>query len=60
VFHNISIVISHCLWPLHWIETLTEGFAIDQITVISKCGKPVEGAPKNAVIHHLPSIGRMR
>ncbi|CAJ1954696.1 unnamed protein product [Cylindrotheca closterium] len=53
-----DLVVSHCDLPLDWIFKWTKAITFDKITVISKCGKPVEGAPPNANIVTLPNLGR--
>ena len=64
---KISIVISHCDSPVDWISSfMGEGnFQVSEITVISKCGKEVDGVNiletafgVSAVIERLPNVGR--
>ena len=59
------LVISHCDKPLDWIyekfiRTRSDQSKISSITVYSKCGNPVEGAPdhNNLKIVRLPNVGR--
>ena len=51
---NIHIIVSHCKDDLGWINKFTEGY----ISVISKCGVPVQTAPKKAKIFEHPNVGR--
>lgn len=55
---KIHVVVSHCVNDLSWLSKFTRGYTISSIHVISNCGKSVEGAPKGAVIHDLPNVGR--
>mmetsp|Transcript_29867 Transcript_29867/g.71780 ORF Transcript_29867/g.71780 Transcript_29867/m.71780 type:complete len:412 (+) Transcript_29867:74-1309(+) len=56
---GVDIVVSHCDLPLDWIfQKWAKPITFDKVTVISKCGKPVEGAPPNANIITLPNLGR--
>jgi hypothetical protein len=57
-FSKITLVISHCERPLHWLSNFTEGFHVNHILIISKCGKPVMGAPENSTIVRMPNLGR--
>ena len=57
-FDRITLVVSHCLKPLHWLEEFTRGFVVDDITIISKCNATVVGAPPNSTIVRLPNVGR--
>eukprot|EP00977_Amphora_coffeiformis_P001334 scaffold278_cov195-Amphora_coffeaeformis.AAC.19 len=57
-FDRITLVVSHCLKPLHWIEKFTKGFVVDDVTIISKCNNTVVGAPPNSTIVRLPNVGR--
>jgi len=57
---NIHIIIAYCSHELSWI-TNHENMAKYQyasITIISKCGNPVEGAPEGSTIVELPNAGR--
>ena len=45
---KIDLVISHCDLPLDWSFELAGPVRLDKITILSKCGKPVVGAPSNA------------
>lgn len=55
---KIHIVISHCKSDLDWLEDFTAGFVVDSVTVISKCGAEVRGAPEGTDILVLPNVGR--
>jgi hypothetical protein len=55
---EIHIVVSHCSEDLNFIETLTNGFHIASIHIISKCSQHVKGAPENAKLKLLPNVGR--
>lgn len=55
---KFEIVVSHCDKPLHWLQVFVQGHSIDSITIYSKCGNPVEGAPTGSKIITLPNIGR--
>lgn len=50
--------VPHCSHDLHWILDFVKGYEITSIHVISKCGKPVTGAPKGSTIEMLPNVGR--
>lgn len=51
-------MISHCDGDLHWLKDYTAGFTIATVTVMSKCGQAVVGAPLKAKIQTLPNVGR--
>jgi len=57
-FQSISIVVSHCLSSLEWLPDFSESFPVKNVTIISKCGKPVIGAPNGSIIVQLDNIGR--
>lgn len=59
------LVISHCDKPLHWIydkfiRTRWDQAKIQSITIYSKCGNPIVGAPDhpNLKVIALPNVGR--
>jgi hypothetical protein len=47
---KVHIVISHCKSDLDWLDQFTTGRIVDSITVISKCGAEVRGAPEGTDI----------
>ena len=62
---GIHLVISHCAHNLHWLSEFTSGYtsSIRSITIVSKCGKEVVGAPTTTEsttvnILRLPNVGR--
>ncbi|KAL3916503.1 MAG: hypothetical protein SGILL_005147 [Bacillariaceae sp.] len=55
---KIHIVVSHCKSSLHWLSKFTAGHVVDSITVISKCGAEVKGAPEDTDVLVLPNLGR--
>jgi hypothetical protein len=57
---KVSLVISHCDYPLDWIERFTAGFEniIDKVWVFTKCNQNVTGAPPGSQIIPLPNVGR--
>mmetsp|Transcript_2998 Transcript_2998/g.4525 ORF Transcript_2998/g.4525 Transcript_2998/m.4525 type:complete len:377 (-) Transcript_2998:53-1183(-) len=57
---KIHVVISHCVHDLKWVRDFIKGFRLESIHVVSKCGKPVQGAlfPAQATIEHRPNVGR--
>lgn len=55
---KIHLVISHCAADLSWISNFIKGFEIASIHVVTKCGRPVTGAPSDATIEEMPNIGR--
>jgi hypothetical protein len=63
---KIHLVISHCDHSVDWIfedylKTQWEEGRVEAITILSKCGKPVEGAPKHnnlKIVTNLPNVGR--
>jgi len=57
-FEKIHLLVSHCLHDLHWIADFAKGFNISSITIISKCGKDVIGAPQGSKIVRLENVGR--
>lgn len=54
---HIHIVVSHCKSPLDWLEEFTEGFAIESLHVITKCGFPVD-TPESSTVIELSNVGR--
>ena len=58
-FRKISLVISHCLHDLHWLDDFVRGYDIHDIVIYSKCGKKVVGAPPMAtVVNVANNVGR--
>ena len=63
---KMSIVISHCESPIDWIPTYIheELFEVSEVTIISKCGKDVDGIDSferlstNISIQRLSNVGR--
>lgn len=55
---QIHVVVSHCKSDISWLEEFTQGFRIQSISVISKCGFSVVGAPDSSTIIELPNVGR--
>jgi hypothetical protein len=57
---KVSLVISHCDYPLDWIERFTAGFEniIDKVWVFTKCNQNVTGALPGSQIIPLPNVGR--
>ena len=55
---KVHIVVSHCKSDLDWMEDFTSGFPMESITVVSKCGYPVKGAPDYAKIVIYENVGR--
>jgi len=55
---KVHIVVSHCGGDLHWIKDYTAGFSTASITIFSKCGQAVVGAPKQSTIKITPNVGR--
>ncbi|CAE7858176.1 Protein trichome birefringence-like 8 [Symbiodinium microadriaticum] len=52
-----TVVISHCDKPLAWIfKYVTRN--VSNVTVVSKCNRPVEGAPPQARIVRSRNVGR--
>ena len=58
--HNISVhvVVSHCSHSVEWINDALSSLNITKITIFSKCGRPVVGAPPLSEIRTLPNVGR--
>ena len=52
------LVVAHCKHDLGWINTWSGGFVFKSVTIYTKCGYPVTGAPFNAEIITLPNLGR--
>lgn len=57
---NVSLVVAHCKAALHWLQQYTIDYKdIDRVTIISKCGQDVVGAPQHAEIINLSeNVGR--
>jgi hypothetical protein len=57
---NVSLVISHCDYPLDWIANFTSGFEdiIDKVWVFTKCDQNVTNAPPGSQIIPLSNVGR--
>jgi hypothetical protein len=62
--YNVSLVISHCDVAIDWIPGyIDDKYKVQDITVYSKCNKPVEGIDKlksvtMPKIIRLPNVGR--
>ena len=52
------IIISHCKETLEWVEEAIAGINVKRLTIYTKCGKPVLGAPPFAHVIKLPNVGR--
>jgi len=62
---KISIVISHCEDPIGWLsDFIDDNFVISDITIISKCGKDIQGIhllhklTKEIKVDYLDNVGR--
>ncbi|KAL7513920.1 hypothetical protein ACHAXN_012541 [Cyclotella atomus] len=55
---QIHVVVSHCKSAVDWLGEFTQGFRIQSLHIISKCGYPVVGAPHSSTIIELPNVGR--
>jgi len=56
---EIHMIISHCQADLYFMADFIKDFTnIASIHIISKCGKPVVGAPQGATIQTLKNVGR--
>ena len=55
---ELHVVVSHCDKPLHWLNEFMSGHEVASITIYSKCGNAVEGAPDGSIIETLPNVGR--
>lgn len=55
---RIFIIVSHCLQDLDWLHDYVTSFNIYRIDIISKCNKPVTGAPISAKIVKIKNVGR--
>jgi hypothetical protein len=55
---KIDLVVSHCDLPIDWIFEWAAPLEFSNISIFSKCGKPVIGAPENAKIVRLENVGR--
>lgn len=55
---KLFIVVSHCMSELHWLSNFTHGYKISSTHILSKCGRTVIGAPRDAIIQELPNVGR--
>eukprot|EP00590_Aulacoseira_subarctica_P012340 CAMPEP_0172419734 /NCGR_PEP_ID=MMETSP1064-20121228/6137_1 /TAXON_ID=202472 /ORGANISM="Aulacoseira subarctica , Strain CCAP 1002/5" /LENGTH=204 /DNA_ID=CAMNT_0013159347 /DNA_START=33 /DNA_END=647 /DNA_ORIENTATION=- len=56
---SVTLVISHCHHPLHWVAEFLNGFEelIDEVWVFTKCDMDVVGAPNGSNIIKLPNVG---
>ena len=54
----VHIVVSHCKSDLDWLDDFIGNRTVASIHVITKCGYPVKGAPRDSVIEVLPNVGR--
>jgi hypothetical protein len=57
-FRSIHVIVSYCMHNLSWIEGFLEGHQIESLTIYSKCGEKVQGAPQLAKIITLDNLGR--
>eukprot|EP00930_Biecheleria_cincta_P040026 TRINITY_DN27460_c0_g1_i1.p1 TRINITY_DN27460_c0_g1~~TRINITY_DN27460_c0_g1_i1.p1 ORF type:complete len:324 (-),score=54.44 TRINITY_DN27460_c0_g1_i1:159-1094(-) len=60
---EVDIVVSHCNHDLSWLkreiaQLSNAGMPVKKITVFSKCGAQVTGAPDGATVTALPNVGR--
>lgn len=55
---QIDLVVSHCDLPIDWIFQWAAPIKFRKVTIFTKCGKPVIGAPENAKIVPLDNVGR--
>jgi len=55
---KLDLVVSHCDLPIGWIFEWAAPLKFRNISIFSKCGKPVIGAPENAKIIRLENVGR--
>lgn len=55
---KIDLVVSHCDLSIDWIFKWAAPLEFRNISIFSKCGKPVVGAPENAKIIRLENVGR--
>ncbi len=60
--HNlpISVVLAFCLGDLAWLRSYLQGFEIQNITIVSKCGlqPKAEHLPEGAVVIQMENVGR--
>jgi len=56
---SVTLVISHCHHPLHWVAEFLNGFEqlIYEVWVFTKCEMDVIGAPNGSKVFKLPNIG---
>ena len=57
-FPRVLIVVSHCLQGLEWLPKYLDGVDIYNLTIFTKCDKPVTGIPNNTIIKRIPNVGR--
>jgi len=55
---TIDLVVSHCDLPIDWIFEWAAPLEFRTISIFSKCGKAVIGAPENAKIIRMENVGR--
>lgn len=55
---RIDLVVSHCNQPLDWMFEWVSPLPLNKITIVSKCGEEVTGAPLSSHIIRLPNVGR--
>ena len=54
----VHVVVSHCKHNLGWINRSISLLHVKKITIISKCGQQIVGAPSPAEVRVLPNVGR--
>jgi hypothetical protein len=57
-FRSIHIIVSYCMHDLSWMEGFLGGHRIESLTIYSKCGQEVHGAPQLAKVVTLDNVGR--
>jgi len=55
---RLFVVISHCDNSLAWLDHFLHGFETEEIVIVSKCGKTVDGMPEMAEVVRISNIGR--
>ena len=54
----VYVVVSHCTQDVSWLQAAISSLNVRKITIYSKCGFPVTGAPSHSNIQFLPNVGR--
>ena len=57
-FSRVIVFVSHCLQGLEWLPTYLKGVDVYNLTIFTKCDKPVTGIPSGTNVIRIPNVGR--